>query len=130
MGQFHQCFCANTPVVSILHDIVLPTKFHFTFTCYSVCPNSISSTFDARFFRTNVILAFFLTTYVHKKAAKMTFVQKKRVKTVDEIDGWTQFHQHLRSFFVQKFIQSQNVTRKWFLYKKVRKKKLDEIDSS
>ncbi len=39
------------------------------------------------FFRTNIVLAaFFLHMYV-KKAAKMTFVQKKHAKNVDEIDG-------------------------------------------
>jgi hypothetical protein len=43
--------------------------------------------FFARFFHRNVVsAAFFLRMYV-KKAAKTTFVQKKRVKNVDEIDS-------------------------------------------
>ena len=58
---------------------------------------SISSTFFAHFFCTNVVLAaFFLCMYVRmyvKKAAETTFVRKKHAKNVDEIDG--RFHRQL-----------------------------------
>jgi len=38
---------------------------------------------------------------------------KASIKHVDEIDYWCQFHQRFRlAFFVQKLVQSQNVTRK------------------
>jgi len=42
---------------------------------------------------------------------------------------WTQFHQRFRrAFFVQKFAQSQNVTRKKAFVQKRRAKNVDEID--
>ncbi len=47
---------------------------------------SISSTFFAHFFRMNVVSAAFFTYICRKKAAEMTFVRKKRAKSVDEID--------------------------------------------
>jgi len=31
----------------------------------------------------------------------MTFVQKKGAKNVDEIDGWSQFHQHILEAFLR-----------------------------
>jgi hypothetical protein len=59
---------------------------------------SISSTFFAPFFRTNVVLAaFFLLMCVLmyvKKAAETTFVRKKRAKNVDEIDGRGKYRRH------------------------------------
>jgi len=64
----------------------------------SVSQVSISSTFFARFFCTNVFsAAFFLRMYVRKyvntyvckynKAAEKTLAQKIRASNVDEIDG-------------------------------------------
>jgi hypothetical protein len=51
---------------------------------------SISSTLNARFIRTNVILAAFSSYMYVEKAAKTTFIQKRRAFNVDEIDTrWT-----------------------------------------
>ena len=47
---------------------------------------------------------------------------------VGEIDSCSQFHQHFtRAFFVQKFVQSQNVTRKRRSYKKCAQKTLMKV---
>jgi hypothetical protein len=55
----------------------------------------------ARVFRTNVVLADFSSYVYLEKAAETTFVQKMRAFYVDEIDGRSQFHQHLmRKFFL------------------------------
>jgi len=46
------------------------------------------------------------------------------------IGSWSQFHQSFkRAFFIQKFVQSQNVTRKKTFVWKRREKNIDEIDS-
>ena len=42
---------------------------------------------NVRIFRTNVVSAAFFMYIRRKKAAEMTFVQKKHAKNVDEIDG-------------------------------------------
>ncbi len=46
----------------------------------------ISSTLNARIFRTNIILAAFFQLHEHRKT---TFVRKICTFNVDEIDGWS-----------------------------------------
>jgi len=59
---------------------------------------------------------------------------RKQLKTSclarDELVPETQFHQHFTcAFFIRKFVQSQNVTRKKAFVLKRRTKNVDEIDS-
>ncbi len=61
-------------------------------------------------------------TVSKEKLHKNTFVQKKLLENVGEIDTCCQFHQHfLHAYFVQKFVQSQNLNRppKQCSYKKI-----------
>jgi hypothetical protein len=53
--------------------------------CATMC--QFHQRFCARVFRTNVVLASFLVTCTVEKAAEMTFVQKIRTFTVNEIDS-------------------------------------------
>jgi len=67
---------------------------------------SILSTVNVRIFRTKVISAAFSTVHVTRKDAETTFVRKTRTQNVDEIDTWSQFHQHfMRAFFIGKPIE-------------------------
>jgi hypothetical protein len=60
---------------------------------------SISSTFYASIFCTNIFLAAFLKLHVSRKAAKTTFVRKIFALNVDEIDPRMTRRQMESSFF-------------------------------
>jgi len=72
----------------ILNDIKLTSNsiIDFVHNFKKICGLvSISSTFNAQIFCTNVVLAAFFQVHVRRKT---TFVQKICTLNVDEIDGW------------------------------------------